>query len=109
MGIDFSSLVLAPAMATFAKPVLVTPLASQPNAAPYSARGIWTVQEHDDHRRDGNTFSTVNLVWHSLGDYPADRFPRRATSFQQAPPTAARLLARADRSELPASISSSTT
>lgn len=62
MGIDFSSLVLAPAMATFAKPVLVTPVVSQPNAAPYSGRGIWTVQETTIIGEMNNTFSTVNLI-----------------------------------------------
>jgi hypothetical protein len=72
MGIDFSSLVLAPAMATFANPVLVTPLASQPNAAPYSARGIWSVQETTIIGEASNTFSTVNITFGiRWAEYPA--------------------------------------
>lgn len=72
MGVDFSSLVLAPAMATFAKPVTVTPNASQPNAAPYTARGIWTVQNTSIIGESGNVFSTVNLkLGIRIADYPA--------------------------------------
>lgn len=71
MGIDFSSLVLAPAMATFAKPVLIVPQVSQPNAAPYSARGIWTVQEQTLVSAE-DTFTSTSIV---LGirwvDFPA--------------------------------------
>lgn len=61
MSIDFSSLVLAPAMATFANPVLITPIVSQPNAAPYTARGIWSVYETTIIGEMNNAFSTVNL------------------------------------------------
>jgi hypothetical protein len=73
MGVDFSKLVLSPAMATFAKPVTVTPLASQPNAAPYSARGIWSVQSTSILGESGNIFSTVNLKFGvRFGDYPVE-------------------------------------
>lgn len=72
MGVDFSKLVLAPAMATFAKPVTVTPTASQPNAASYPARGIWTVQNTTIMGESGNVFSTVNLKFGiRFADYPA--------------------------------------
>ncbi len=37
--IDFDALVLLPAMTTFAGPVTITPVKSQPGAAPYPARG----------------------------------------------------------------------
>jgi hypothetical protein len=71
MGIDFSSLVLAPAMATFAKPVTITPIMSQPNAAPYAARGIWTVQNTQIIGEMGNIVSTVNLKFGiRLAEYP---------------------------------------
>lgn len=73
MGVDFSKLVLAPAMATFAKPVTVTPLASQPNAAPYPARGIWSVMSTNILGESGNVFSTVNLKFGiRFADYPID-------------------------------------
>jgi hypothetical protein len=44
MPIDFSALVLGPCMNTFAKGVSVTPIASNPMGAPYTARGIWIVE-----------------------------------------------------------------
>lgn len=40
--IDFDATVLAAAQAAFARPIVVTPLASQPGAPAYAARGIWT-------------------------------------------------------------------
>ncbi len=40
--IDFNALVLAPCQNSFARPIIVTPAKSQPNVAPYEARGIWT-------------------------------------------------------------------
>jgi len=61
MSIDFSALVLAPAMATFGRPVLILPIASQPIAAPYPARGIWTVESINIPTEDGGTFSSVKL------------------------------------------------
>lgn len=42
MPVDFSALVLAPAQAVFGRPITVDPLASQPGAAPYAARGIFS-------------------------------------------------------------------
>lgn len=41
MSTDFSQLVLGPCMDAFGKPVVVTPLASQPGAPPYPNRGVW--------------------------------------------------------------------
>jgi hypothetical protein len=71
MSIDFASLVLAPAMATFAQPVTITPSVSQPSAAPYSARGIWSVVSTSIIGESGNIFSTVNLkLGVSFTDYP---------------------------------------
>lgn len=42
MPTDFSQLVLGPAMAAFARPVMITPSTSQPFSQPYPAKGIWT-------------------------------------------------------------------
>ena len=39
---DFSSLVLNPAMLVFGQPITVTPVASRPGAAPYAARGSFS-------------------------------------------------------------------
>jgi hypothetical protein len=63
MSIDFSSLVLAPAMATFGRPVLITPLRSRPTAAPYPARGIWTVESISIVTEDGGNLSSIKLTF----------------------------------------------
>lgn len=59
--IDFSSLVLAPGMATFAKPITITPSASQPAAADYPARGIWEIENVKIVTEDGGSFSNRTL------------------------------------------------
>lgn len=40
--IDFDATVLSACQAAFARPVIITPTASQPGAPAYTARGIWT-------------------------------------------------------------------
>lgn len=45
MPVDFSALVLAPNMGTFAIDVMIDPIKSQPLAPPYRARGILTSQQ----------------------------------------------------------------
>jgi hypothetical protein len=59
--VDFSGLVLAPAVAVFGKPVTVTPKASQPLAEPYGANGIWTVEQFDVPLDDGGMLSSRRL------------------------------------------------
>ena len=61
MSIDFSSLCLAPQMAVFGRPVTVTPLLSQPHAAPYPLKGIFTITSVDIPTEDGGFFSSVSL------------------------------------------------
>jgi hypothetical protein len=61
MPIDFADLVLMPAMTVFSYPVTITPKVSQPNAAPYPARGIWTVTELDVIAEDGGVLSNRTL------------------------------------------------
>jgi len=61
MAIDFSSLVLAPNMDAFARPVTITPLKSQPNAAPYDARGIWTMTSVGIATEDSGILSSTTL------------------------------------------------
>ena len=57
--IDFAALVLAPAMATFAQPITVTPAASQPGAAAYPARGIYASKQVQIPLENGTYHSTV--------------------------------------------------
>lgn len=47
MPVDFDSLVLRPAMDTFAVPLIIKPLASQPLSAAYPARGVWSKRPID--------------------------------------------------------------
>jgi hypothetical protein len=63
MSIDFSSLVLAPCMAVFGRPVLITPLRSRPTAAPYGARGVWSVESISIVTEDGGNLSSVKLTF----------------------------------------------
>jgi hypothetical protein len=58
---DFSTLVLGPAMEAFSLPVTITPLKSKPMAAPYQARGVWTITDVDIVTEDGGTFSNRTL------------------------------------------------
>ena len=70
MAIDFSALVLAPAMTTFAIPVTITPTVSQPLAAPYANRGIWSVQDVDVMLEDGSMLSSKSYTLGiSFADY----------------------------------------
>lgn len=76
--IDFSSLVLAPTISAFGKPVSITPLKSQPNAAAYSSRGVWEIETIKIMTEDGGQMSTRNIkfgvrmsefaVWLKQGD-----------------------------------------
>ena len=51
--IDFDALVLAPLQNLFGKPIIVTPIASQPGVAPYVARGDLRIQNVDMPLEDG--------------------------------------------------------
>lgn len=70
MTIDFSGLVLGPAMATFAIPITVSPIVSQPTAAAYAAQGVWTVQDVDILLEDGSTLASKSYwLGIKLADY----------------------------------------
>lgn len=52
--IDFDSLVLGPCMNVFARPIIVTPAASQPlTPVAYTGRGIWSSKPVDIPMEDG--------------------------------------------------------
>jgi hypothetical protein len=46
----------------FARPVTITPVASQPGAPPYNARGIYDTEEIDVEALDGSLHSTSRTV-----------------------------------------------
>ncbi|MBR1002701.1 hypothetical protein ABIF65_005975 [Bradyrhizobium japonicum] len=54
---DFSTLVLLPGMTTFAISVTVRPEVSQPGAADYAARGVFSSAPTDVQMQDGTVFS----------------------------------------------------
>jgi hypothetical protein len=54
MGIDYSTLIYLPNFDFFSRTVTFTPLASQPNARPYNARGIFDTDEVDVQAEDGS-------------------------------------------------------
>jgi len=58
---DFDTLVLNPAQNSFGKPLTINPLFSIPGAAPYAARGIWTVKVVDIILDDGGQLTTRTL------------------------------------------------
>lgn len=60
--IDFDALVLAPTVAVFSRPVTVYPVASQPLAAPYAARGVWASKPVDVPLEDGSILSSQDHV-----------------------------------------------
>lgn len=69
--VDFSRLVLKPAMDTFARRFTVTPVKSDPFGAPYCARGIWTITQADLVLDDGSTMSSRTLkLGIRLCDFP---------------------------------------
>jgi hypothetical protein len=57
MGTDWSNLVAAPLYDQFSRPIIVTPIVSQPGAPAYSARGIFDTDEMDYPGLDGSIIS----------------------------------------------------
>ena len=62
MAIDFSTTVYLPQYNAFARPIVVTPLVSQPNAAAYDARGIFDTDPMDVETLDGGVISDMRTI-----------------------------------------------
>jgi len=62
MGLDFSTLVYLPNFDMFARPVTVTPLASQPGAPAYTGRGIFDTRPVDVQGMDGSIISDQQSI-----------------------------------------------
>lgn len=62
MGLDFSTLVYLPNFDMFARPITVTPLASQPSFPAYGARGIYDTRPIDVQANDGSIFSDQQTI-----------------------------------------------
>ena len=62
MALNFSSLVYSHCFEIFARPVTITPVASQPGAPAYSARGIFSTQPIDVAAADGSIVSDQQTI-----------------------------------------------
>lgn len=62
MPINWPSLVYSPNYSVFARSVTITPLASQPNAPAYTARGIFDTAALDVIAEDGSIFSDQTTI-----------------------------------------------
>jgi hypothetical protein len=62
MAVDFSTLVYLPNFDMFARPITVTPLASQPGLPAYTARGIYDTRPIDVQAEDGSIISDQQTI-----------------------------------------------
>lgn len=62
MGVSFSTLLYAPLYDMWAVPITVKPLASQPTAPDYAARGIFDTRELDVVALDGSLISDQKSI-----------------------------------------------
>ena len=62
MAVNFSTLVYLPNYDMFARPINVTPLASQPGAPAYGARGIYDTRPIDVQAEDGSIISDQQTI-----------------------------------------------
>jgi hypothetical protein len=62
MAVDFSTLVYLPNFDMFARPITVTPLASQPGLPAYTARGIYDTRPIDVQAEDGSIVSDQQTI-----------------------------------------------
>jgi hypothetical protein len=56
MAVNFPKMVYLPAFKLFARPIIVRPVASQPDAPPYTARGIFDTEDIDIETLDGTLY-----------------------------------------------------
>lgn len=62
MAVNFSTLVYLPNFDLFARPITVTPLASQPGLPAYDARGIYDTRPIDVQAEDGSIISDQQTI-----------------------------------------------
>ena len=75
--IDFAALALGPGVATFGRPVTVTPLASQPAKPPFPASGVWSVRNVDVPMELGGNLNTTTITLGiRLADWPVKPVPQ---------------------------------
>ena len=80
MALDFAALVLGPAMAVFADPIVLTPTASLPGAPAYAARGVFAQKPVQVQVEGGGFMSDVQpTLGIALSDFPTP--PKQGDSF----------------------------
>jgi hypothetical protein len=62
MAVNFSTLVYLPNFDMFARPITVTPLASQPGMPAYSSRGIYNTRALDVPAADGSIIADQQTI-----------------------------------------------
>ena len=62
MAVDFSTLVYLPNFDMYARPITVTPMASQPGLPAYTARGIYDTRPIDVQAEDGSIISDQQTI-----------------------------------------------
>lgn len=60
--IDFAALALGPGIATFARPITVRPVRSQPGQPAYQARGVWSSRNLDVATEDNRLLNSRTLT-----------------------------------------------
>lgn len=60
--IDFAALALGPCIATFGRPVTVTPLAARPPVAPFDTSGVWAVRNVDIALYSGESMNSTTIT-----------------------------------------------
>ncbi|WP_267355637.1 MULTISPECIES: hypothetical protein [unclassified Methylobacterium] len=69
--IDFAALALGPGIATFGRPVTVTPLGSRPAKPPFSTTGVWAVRNVDVAMGPNESLNTTTITLGiRLADWP---------------------------------------
>jgi len=82
--IDFSTLVLEPAMATFGRVVTIDPLDSQPGKPPYDARAVYSSRQIDVMSQDGAVLSDQQTTLGiRLADFEVPPKPRDKCTVDQ--------------------------
>lgn len=69
--IDFAALALGPGIATFGRPVTVTPPSARPPIPPFAASGVWAVRNVDVSLNEGESLNSVTITLGiRLSDWP---------------------------------------
>jgi hypothetical protein len=69
--LDFSGIVLSTLQNTFSRPIVISPVASQPGVGSYNARGVFSTSPIDFIPESNIVFSDQKtMVWVRMSEYP---------------------------------------